>query len=106
MSKVQVAVRLRPFNRREKDSGKDILCVEMQGTQTILDGAMHKHGKQQVKFRIFLWYKFEYNLDVLLCATCTWGWERFGHLAVMIMLGVWCVVFVPFAANRECIVSL
>jgi hypothetical protein len=33
---VKVAVRVRPFNQREKDIKKDICIVEMQGNKTIL----------------------------------------------------------------------
>lgn len=69
MSKVQVAVRLRPYNQRERDKKKDVLCVEMQGTQTILDGAMHKHGKQQVRTHLFSIISKRMNVDEpkLLC---------------------------------------
>ena len=47
-SAVQVAIRVRPFNKREKDAGKDTSCVMMQNTQTILDTAYSKTGKPQV----------------------------------------------------------
>ena len=49
MSKVQVAVRVRPFNRREQEAGLADLIVRMQGTQTILDGRKTKDGEDKVR---------------------------------------------------------
>lgn len=42
---VKVAVRVRPFNQREKDMKKDILCVEMEGNKTIVSNPEKKISK-------------------------------------------------------------
>ena len=52
MSKVQVAIRVRPFNRREIEAKNDVSCVTMQDTQTILDTAYSKTGKPQVRYSL------------------------------------------------------
>eukprot|EP00039_Didymoeca_costata_P016630 m.300660 g.300660 ORF g.300660 m.300660 type:complete len:1171 (+) comp16422_c0_seq10:196-3708(+) len=46
-TKVKVAVRVRPFNRRERDMGESSV-VTMHDTQTILSGTMTKDGKDKI----------------------------------------------------------
>jgi hypothetical protein len=54
---VKVAVRVRPFNQREKDANAK-LCVSMTGNQTI---CTDPKSKEEKKFA----YDFSYWLDLL-----------------------------------------
>ena len=57
---VKVAVRVRPFNQREKDLKKDILCVEMDGNKTILKNT-YKNIIKDFAFDYSFWSHDEFK---------------------------------------------
>lgn len=59
---IKVAVRLRPFNSREKELGSE-LCVEMEGQKTILKDLADPEKNREFTFDYSFWSHSDFELD-------------------------------------------